>query len=305
MQVYISEPNVINTELAQQVTKQRADITYVLGSEDFSQGNAAACEVLVIRSTVSVGRDIKEHFPNLSAVVRVGVGLDNVDLSYCKEAGIAVYNAPGANADAVAEYTIAAILAILRRLPLLTDADVVSWNRFKFSGESLSEQTIGIVGFGNIGRLLYQKLRGFEIKNFYVYDPFLTASDMPAENVHLVEMDELLRKSSVVSLHLPLTDETRYIINRDKLSLLPAGAIVVNASRGGIVEEAAVLELAKQRRLYYVADVVEDEPHPNPALLGQDNILITPHIASLTSHAGSEMVVRAFNNFLQGRAVRN
>ncbi len=295
--IYVTEPQVINLSIVR-AALGGTPYTLVSGSPDFLAGDAAACNVVLIRSGTHITSTILATMPHLQHVVRVGVGLDNVDLDFCRQHRIAVYNAPGANADAVAEYALTMILVALRQLHHLTRADQEAWNRFKFSGHGIASRTVGIVGFGHIGKLLYAKLRSLGCHSFMVYDPY--ATDTPAD-ARMASLDELLAGSDVVSLHLPLMPETTHIINAQKLALMKDGAILLNAARGGIVDETAVLARQKSKPLTYIADTVEGEPHVNPALLNSPGTVITPHIASLTDDAEAAMVRVAIENLLAGK----
>jgi (S)-sulfolactate dehydrogenase len=237
--------------------------------------------------------------PNLRHAVRVGTGLDNVDRVFCQQAGIAVYNAPGANADAVAEYVLTVALMALRNVHLIEQADIQTWNRFKFAGHGIAGRRVGIVGFGHIGKLLYQKLHGLGCRNFLLHDPYV--HEAPADAT-LIPLDGLLQHSDIISLHLPLMPQTQHCINAEKLAYLREHAILINASRGGVVDEAAVLARMQQLPFTYIADTVEGEPHVNPALLQNPNIIITPHIASLTDEAEAAMVRMAVQNLLDSKA---
>lgn len=296
-QIYVTEPDVIDLDVVREVMGS-ADYGLVAGSTDFTAGDASICDTVLIRSATHVDATTKEKMPNLQHVVRVGVGLDNVDLDFCEQNNIAVYNAPGANADAVAEYAVAVILLSLRKMHLLERSDLETWNRFKFSGQSIATRTVGIIGFGHIGQLLQQKLQALGCKDFLLYDPYVT--DAP-DGTRMAELDELLSESDIISLHLPLVPATEHIINAGKLSLLKEGAILLNASRGGIVDEAAVVAALNDKQFTYIADAVEGEPQVNPALLDQPNILITPHIGSLTDDAEKAMVRVAMQNLIEGK----
>lgn len=295
--IYITEPNAISSELVKAALELQADIDYslILGSTDFSVGDCANCDTVLIRSATQIEASIAGKMPKLKHVVRVGTGLDNVDLAYCNQAGIRVYNAPGANADAVAEYVVTVSLAVLRKLHLLYRSDIVDWNRFKFNGRSITGQTIGIVGFGNIGKLLYQKLLGLGCSRFLIYDPYVTTAP---DGTRLVELAELIAQSQIISLHVPLLPSTTHLIDSTLLGLLQPEAILINASRGAIVDETALLAALAERQFSYVADAVEGEPRVNLELLKNPNILITPHIASLTNSAEVAMVQIAIANLL-------
>jgi phosphoglycerate dehydrogenase-like enzyme len=293
--VYVSEPDVININQVRQLLGEKYQL--ILGDTAFS-GQALNCAVLLMRSATIVTASIKDAFPHLTDIVRIGTGVDNIDMEFCTKEHIAVHAAPGANADAVSDYVVCMMLVALRKIHTLTEHDVETWNRFKFVGHSMSSQSIGIVGFGNIGRRIYHKLQGFSCKNFYVYDPYVKKDDLPAGVQHMSSVDELLAKSTIVTLHLPLMPETRGIINTRNLVLLAEGSILLNSSRGGIVNEADVVAAAKGRGLVYVADTVENEPAVSSILLREDAVVVTPHIASLTEEAEYAMVELAIDNFL-------
>lgn len=303
--IYVTEPEVIDIEAAQAALQDPVTYTVVAGDTTFSGSNAQPFDTLLIRSGTHIDTTVTQHFPQLKHIVRVGVGLDNVDLEFCKHAGIAVYNAPGANADAVAEYTVLMVLYVLRNVYLLDAASVAQWQRTRFVGRSISELCVGIVGLGNVGRRLQTKLRGLGCTQFRIYDPYLPADLSLDADTTAVSLDELLSQSDIVSLHLPLTPETQHIINATKLGLLKDKAILVNAARGGIVDEQAVLDNPDAKHLTYIADVIEGEPHVNPQLLEHTNIIITPHIASLTDASEKAMLEIAIANFLRGAAVKN
>ena len=298
--LYITEPDVLDKTV---VNDSLADSDWqaVAGSAAFVNSQAHPYEALLIRSGTHITAAIKDFFPQLKYVVRAGVGLDNVDLEYCAKAGIEVFNAPGANADAVSDYTLGMMLFALRKLYKKQPADITSWNRFKFMGGNMANQTIGIVGFGNIGRLLHQKLKGFNCREILIFDPYLP-KDTPLEaNMRIVPLEELLELSTIISLHLPLTETTKYLIGKHNLALIQENAIIINASRGGIVDETAVLAALNTKDFVYVADAVEGEPNVNPDLLDHQNVVITPHIASLTDESEREMIHRALGNLLQGK----
>lgn len=298
--IYVTEPEVIPINQAKHAL-QAAGLYAVSGSIDFADSQKQPFETIVIRSATTVDKTIKQHFPQLKRVVRIGTGLDNVDVEFCKSNGISVYNAAGANADAVAEYIITMLLCVLRKLHKLHPNDVQTWNRFKFTGHSLAERTIGIIGFGNIGKALYQKLRGFPDITFLVYDPYLTPEKLADFTVTLLPLEEVLQRSSIVSLHLPLADETKHLMNSETLALMPENSLLINAARGGIVDEQAVISAVNNCGLTYVADSVEGEPHVNPNLLNNENIIITPHIASLTDASEKAMLQVAINNLLHNK----
>lgn len=296
--IYVTEPDVINMQMVSDMLPEKYEL--FAGNVAFSGEIPGHCTTVLIRSATTIDSFIKTIFPSLTKIIRIGTGVDNIDMAFCKRAGIRVYNAPGANADAVSDYVVCMMLVALRKVFALDPEDVASWNRFKFTGNSMSAQSVGIIGFGNIGRLVHKKLRGFGCKNFYVYDPFVRKEALPVDVGYASSIDGVLSKSTVVTLHLPLLPETHHIINRENLQLLPEGAILLNASRGGIVDEDAVIESTQNRQLIYIADTVEGEPMTKQGLLDAPNIIVTPHIASLTIESEHNMVKMAVDNFLNG-----
>lgn len=295
--IYIAEPEAINYTLVQEEL-EAAGYEVFLGRPDFSGSIPDHCKAVMIRSQTKITSGIKDIFPELTSVIRVGTGLDSIDTEYCRANGISIFSAPGANAEAVSEYVVMMMLVALRRLYMLSTEDIASWNRYKFRGRSLKNQTIGIVGYGAIGRLVYSQLRSLGCSSFYIYDPYLDADDAP-EAARVTSLKEVLRSADVVTLHVPLTDETKYLIGGEALSYMKQGAILINGSRGGIVEEDAAVESASSGRIIYVADTVENEPQVSQRLLGSDNVIVTPHIASLTDAAETAALRLAVDNFLR------
>lgn len=297
--IYVTEPAAINLAIAEEILSGKWEL--INGSTSFEGDDARDCSALLIRSATTISSNIKETFPDLQHIIRVGVGVDNIDMDFCRRAGIAVYNAPGANSDAVSDYVIGMMFHALRKTYLLTTQDVTEWNRFKFTGRSMAGRSIGIIGFGHIGKQIFAKLQGFGCKAFLVYDPFVKKEDMPAGVTCAESVEEVLRGSDIVTLHVPLIPTTKYLISKDNLGLMAEGAILINASRGGIVNEADVVRHMQSHKLVYVADTVEGEPHVSTQLLGAENAIITPHIASITKESDDNMVRVALGNFIANR----
>lgn len=217
--LYVTEPDAINFQLVRKILPEDWEI--IKGSPSFSGKDIEDCSALIIRSATTITTEIKEVFPNLRHIIRVGVGVDNIDMDFCNQEDIAVYNAPGANADAVSDYVVGMMFYALRKLHLLTQQDVVTWNRFKFTGRSMADRTIGIIGFGNIGKQIFSKLQGFNCRAFLVYDPFIKEEDMPEGTTYAASVEEVLRDSDIVTLHVPLIPSTKHLINKGNLALLP------------------------------------------------------------------------------------
>lgn len=294
LKIYVCEPKEINKEALELLEKE---YEVVLGDKELKENFDSDCEILMVRSGVNVNQEVLNKFGNLHYVIRVGVGLDNVDTKLCAERGIKVFNSPGSNANAVAEYVVGIVLFRLRKFDLLTRKDIEEWNRFKFMGGELKGKIIGLVGFGNIAKLVYKKLLAFDCR-FIVYDPYIDNSQK-FESLEFTEsLESLFKDSDIISIHVPLIDETFHLVDEALLGLMKDGVILVNTSRGPIVNEEKVIEMFFGRKSTYIADVFENEPNVSKKLLNHPNVICTPHIASMTWEADRMMAVKAAENFL-------
>ena len=255
------------------------------------------CELLAgaaaaIVSTDPFDADVIAATPTLRVIARVGVGVDSVDLDAATAHGVAVTTTPGANEATVADHTLAMTLALLRRL-VEHDAGVRrgEWNRTgPHTPRALTGATVGLVGYGRIGRLVRERLQGFDAR-VLVSDPCAAVGDESAEAVAL---DALLAQADVVSLHVPLLPQTRNLIGARELELLRPGAILVNTARGDVVDEDALVAALERGRLRGAAlDVFAHEPPRDPRLLALPNVLLSPHIAALSEQSVREMTARA------------
>lgn len=245
---------------------------------------------LVVRNRCCVDAEVlRAAGPDLRVVGRLGAGLDNIDLGACRAAGARVVFARGANADAVCEYVFAALLHLLRGLAA-ADAAVRagSWSREAYSGAELGGRTLGLLGLGEVGRRMIRRADAFGMAAVG-YDPLVQA-DSPLLRglpVTVLPLADVLERADILSLHLPLLPETRHLIGGEALSRMRPGAILVNAARGGVVDEEALgAALRAGRPAGAVLDVREQEPPPQPdPLRGLRNVLLTPHIAGLTAEA--------------------
>jgi D-3-phosphoglycerate dehydrogenase len=246
-------------------------------------------QALIVRNQTRVTAQLLEAAPNLRVIGRLGVGLDNIDLEAARARGIVVTAGRNANAIAVAEYVLAAMLHAARELAA-ADASVRAggWDRVRFGGTELWGRTLGLIGVGEIGRRVAARASAFGM-HVIGYDPLLGPYDFaPQEQgIALVALDEVLAQSDVLSLHVPLLPVTRHLINADTLSRMQEHAILINTSRGGIIDEGALLSaLNAGRPRLAVLDVREIEPPPaGDPLLACPAVLLTPHIAGLTVQA--------------------
>jgi len=241
---------------------------------------------LVVRNRTQVNRELLAAAPELQVVGRLGVGLDNIDLDACKRRGIEVIPATGANDLAVAEYVITTAAALLRRAYFTTAAMLEgAWPRQSSMGFELAGKTMGLVGLGAIARLVKGKARALGMR-VAAFDPFVPNGDGAWEGVAKCALDDLLATADVVSLHVPLTESTRNLIDARAIAGMRASAILINAARGGIVDEAALVRALREGRLAGAAlDVFATEPLTREAAAifrDTPNLILTPHIAGIT-----------------------
>jgi D-3-phosphoglycerate dehydrogenase len=241
---------------------------------------------------------VLDALPQLEVVGRFGVGLDTIDIPAATERGVRIVYVPDANTTEVAAHAFALVMALVRRLPQLNSGVQSGQWGYRHGGEGtrrISELTAGILGFGRIGRLVADNCRqvGFRV---VVHDPFIDDAALRAAGYEPVSLDELITGSDVVSVHVPLAAETRDIVSAERISRMKEGAILVNVSRGGLVDESALAAAVASGRLAGAGiDTVETEPLPaDSPLRGQPNILITPHAAHYSEEAFRETVHRAF-----------
>ena len=293
--------------------RQRFDVRYapdLVERRDALLDAVGEVDGLIVRNRSRVDAALLGAAPRLRAVGRLGVGLDNIDLDGCAARGIAVVPATGANARAVAEYVIGATLALLRGAYFSTAAVAAGqWPRNALSqGLEAQDRTLGIVGFGGIGRLAARLARGLDMR--VVGCDAALPSDHPAwgeSGVAPLPLEALLAQADAVTLHLPLTPGTRGLLDAGRIALMRPGAVLVNTSRGGIVDEAALADALRAGRLRGAAlDVFGEEPLPaGGPLADAPNLILTPHIAGLTQEANtrvSDMVAAGVTIALTGGA---
>jgi (S)-sulfolactate dehydrogenase len=269
--------------------KQSHAVVYDPGLVDRPQelgellGDARA---LIVRNRTQVRPALLDQAPRLTCVGRLGVGLDNIDVEACKGRGIAVYPANGANDLSVAEYVVTAALVLLRGAWLSTgDMIAGKWPRQKLMGAELSGKTLGLVGYGAIARQVAERAAALGVV-CVGHDPFLPP-DAPAwGTTQPLALDELLARADVVSLHVPLTPATHHLIDGRAIARMRKGGLLINAARGGVVDETALADALRSGHLAGAAlDVFETEPLTAEAgrlFAGLDNLILTPHIAGVT-----------------------
>ncbi len=266
---------------------------------------------ICIRSGTKLTADVLAEPGNLKAIARAGVGVDNVDLPTATRHGIVVMNAPDGNTLSTAELTIGLMLAVSRNVvPACNSLKRGEWNRKAYKGNQLAGKTVGIVGLGRIGSAVAKRCLGLEMK-VLGYDPFIAGAPPElAKHICLVDqLDDLLREADYLTVHTPMSEETRGIISRRELALLPQGAYVINAARGGIVDEDALLEALNDGGLAGAAlDVYPQEPPENRDLIEHPKLLGLPHLGASSVEAQRSVAVDACQNlvdYLTGLELRN
>ena len=248
---------------------------------------------LAIRSATKVTRPILEAAANLKVVGRAGIGVDNVDIPAATARGVVVMNTPFGNSITTAEHAIALMFALARQLP---EADASTqagkWEKNRFMGVEVTGKTLGLIGCGNIGSIVATRALGLKMK-VAAFDPFLTPERAVELGVDKVELDELLKRADFITLHTPLTDQTRYILSRENLATTRKGVRIINCARGGLIDEQALKESLDSGHVAGAAlDVFEKEPATASPLFGTPGFISTPHLGASTSEAQVNVAIQ-------------
>jgi len=288
MKILISDK--VADSAVQELKAQGHDVTVKTGMtpeelEKFIDG----FECIVVRSATKVRKNIIDAGKSLKLVIRGGVGVDNIDVEYAKEKGIEVRNTPAASSLSVAELAIGHMLSMSRMLPVADKSmKEAKWEKKKFEGVELTGKTLGIVGLGRIGRETARiAVNGFSMK-ILGYDPYI--KEVAGLPVKMVTLEDLLKESDYISLHMPLTEETKHLLNYERIKTMKKTAFLVSCARGGIVNEQDLVKALKEGLIKGAAlDVFEKEPTDNTELGTVENLLLTPHIGAQTQE-GQERV---------------
>jgi len=241
---------------------------------------------LAIRSSTTVTPEILKAATNLKVIGRAGIGVDNVDIPAASSKGVVVMNTPFGNSITTAEHAIALIFALARQLPEANESTQAGkWEKSRFMGVELTGKTLGLIGAGNIGGIVASRAIGLRMK-VVAFDPFLTPERAIELGIEKVELDDLLARADFITLHTPLTDETRNILSKENLAKTKKGVRIVNCARGGLIDEAALKDGLDSGHIAGAAlDVFAEEPAKENALFGTDNFICTPHLGASTSEA--------------------
>lgn len=252
--------------------------------------------------TEKIDKEAIDNFSKCKIVANCAVGFNNIDVQYAKVKNLVVTNTPYVLTDATADLTVALILACARRLregeQMMRENKFDGWKPNLLLGFDLKGKTVGIIGAGRIGRSTARRLKGFGVK--IIYFDRKKRDEFETEFLSTrVNLKELMKKSDIISVHLPLSKETHHLINKENLSLMKKTAVIVNTSRGDIIEEKALIKLLKQNKIFAAGfDVYENEPNINPELRTLENVFLLPHIGSATVESRAAMALLAANNII-------
>lgn len=257
----------------------------------------ADCEGLIV-GVDPVSAEVLEAAPKLRAVAKYGVGLDNIDLAACEARGIRVSRTLGAPTEAVADYTLALMLAVARKVPLI-DARCRHKDWSKITGTDLFGATLGIIGLGSIGKAVVRRARGFSMK-VLAHDLYWDDAYAAENGIERADVERICREADFISLHTVLDDSTRHMINAERLAMMKPTAILINTARGGLIDGAALLAALKEGRIYGAGlDVFEEEPPAEEGWYTLDNLVMGSHCSSSTPGSSNTMGRMAVDNLLK------
>ena len=264
---------------------------------------------LAIRSATKATEKIIAAADNLKVIGRAGIGVDNVDIAAASKKGIIVMNTPFGNSITTAEHAISMMMAVARQIPEANaSTHAGKWEKSRFMGVELTGKTLGVIGAGNIGSIVIDRALGLKMK-VIAYDPFLSEERATEIGVEKVELDDLLTRSDFITLHVPLTDQTKNILSRENIAKLKKGVRIVNCARGGLVDEEALAEALKDGRVAGAAfDVFAVEPATESPLFNLPNVVVTPHLGAATTEAQENValqVAEQMSDYLLTGAVQN
>jgi len=271
-----------------------------LGNVFDESDNSSLVDAIVVRTYTKVTDEFLKKYPNVRFVVRVGVGLDTIDIAACKKRDIQIIHSPGSNANAVSELVVLQALLLKRKLfDQIDSLKKNTWRDRTKIGTEIAGNTIGIIGCGAIGQLVARKFAGFDTGKIIGFDPSFTDEELNNFSIVKTSLSEIYKTADIITLHVPLTPETRDMITLSEFKLMKKNCILINTSRGGIVNEQDLIQALHQKLIRGAAlDVFENEPEINRQLLNLDNLILTPHIGALTEEAEEAMSVEAVEKFI-------
>ena len=289
----------IEADFMPEVGKDKEKLAEIIGDYDG----------LAIRSATRVTPTLLRNAKKLKVIGRAGIGTDNIDKEEASKKGIIVMNTPFGNMITTAEHAIAMMFAVARQIP---EASISThegkWEKSRFMGVELTRKTLGVIGAGNIGRIVCERARALQMK-VLAYDPFLGEEKADSMGVEKVELNELLQKADFITLHVPYTEATKNILSRENLSKTKKGVRIINCARGGLVDESALADLIRSGHIAGAGfDVFSDEPATDNPLFQIPNVVCTPHLGAATSEAQENVAIQVAEqmaNYLNEGAVEN
>jgi D-3-phosphoglycerate dehydrogenase len=281
--VQIFRDRGVDVDFQPQLGKDKDKLAEIIGNYDG----------LAIRSATKATEKLIAAATNLKVIGRAGIGVDNVDIPAASRRGIIVMNTPFGNSITTAEHAIALMFAVARQLPAAdTSTQAGKWEKSKFMGVEITGKTLGVIGAGNIGSIVISRAIGLKM-HVVAYDPFLSKERAEEMGVTKVELDELLARADFITLHVPMTDKTRGILNAEALAKTKPGVRIINCARGGLVDEAALAEAIKSGHVAGAGfDVFETEPAKESPLFGLPNVVCTPHLGAATTEAQENVALQ-------------
>ena len=273
-------------------------------NSDYLKKEINKFEGIIVRNKTNLNQSILEKAANLKYIGRLGVGLDNIDTEYCKKNNIFVQPATGMNADSVAEYVISSSLSLLKKTKLINaKTQSGQWPRTSITTNELKGKILGLIGFGDIAKKVLKLINAFEVTTI-AFDPFITSQEMEEHNVKKVTFENILSLADIISIHVPLNNETKYLFDKKTFQKMNNKPIIINSSRGGIINETDILEAYKNNYISgFALDVYEHEP-VNKIFLknitNDMNCILSPHIAGVTEESNtrvSEFIMNKTNEF--------
>ncbi|HHY05869.1 MAG TPA: phosphoglycerate dehydrogenase, partial [Clostridia bacterium] len=286
-------------EILQQDPENEVDVKLKLSEDEI-------CEIIpqyhavVVRSQTKITEKILEEAKQLKVVGRAGVGIDNIDVETATLKGIVVVNTPDGNTISAAEHTMAMMLALARHIPQADQSlREGKWNRSQFVGVELRNKTLGVIGFGKIGSEVGKRSQAFGMK-ILVYDPYVNQEVAERAGVKAVSLDTLLQESDFITVHMPLTSETKHLLCAQQFAKMKEGVRILNVARGGIIDEAALYEAIMNKKVAGAAlDVYEKEPQTESPLFALPEVIVTPHLGASTAEAQVNVAIDVAREILR------
>ncbi|PIQ87572.1 MAG: phosphoglycerate dehydrogenase [Candidatus Omnitrophica bacterium CG11_big_fil_rev_8_21_14_0_20_45_26] len=266
-------------------------------------------DAVVVRSGTKLTAKVLEQAKKLRLIGRAGVGVDNVDVSAATRQGIVVMNTPEGNTISTCEHTLSMLMALARNIPQANDSvKKGEWDRKRFMGTELNQKTLGVIGLGRIGRQICERALVFGM-HVLGYDPFVSKETLRQGGIELVTLEELLKNSDFITVHVPLTEQTKRLINDEAFSKMKKGVYILNCARGGIIDETALLRAIESGKVRGAAlDVFESEPPKSNPLLKSERVIVTPHLGAATLEAQENVAVAVAQQIIDAlmeRGIKN